>query len=99
MMQYQFAAPVTLNLNFSLPIIFLLLPYQNLLSQNLQSMNYFKNIPFDISLARKSSSDRLQFNLSVINYPGATAWDMECTIPPLCHGIVGRPPGDNRGQV
>jgi hypothetical protein len=66
MMQYKFSGPVTLNLNFSLPIYSSFSPYQNLSAQNLQSMNYLKNIPFDVSLAWKPS-DHLQFNLMVIN--------------------------------
>jgi|GEM_PF-796790 hypothetical protein len=70
MLQYQFAAPVTLNLNFSLPIYSSFSPYQNLSAQNIQSTNYFKNIPFDVSLAWKPS-DRLLFNFAIINYPGA----------------------------
>jgi hypothetical protein len=69
MMQYKFAAPVTLNLNFSLPIYSSFSPYQNLSAQNFQSMNYFKNVPFDVSLAWKPS-DRLLFNFAIINYPG-----------------------------
>ncbi len=65
-LQYKFSGPVTLNLNFSLPIYSSFSPYQNLTAQNLQSMNYLKNIPFDVSLAWKPS-DHLQFNLMVIN--------------------------------
>jgi hypothetical protein len=72
MMQYQFAAPVTLKLNFSLPIYSSFSPYQNLSAQNLQSMNYLKNIPFDVSLAWKPT-DHLQFNLMVINPAGANS--------------------------
>jgi hypothetical protein len=68
MLQYRFAAPVTLNLNFSLPIYSTMSPYQNLTSQNMQSLNYFKNIPMDVSLSWKPS-DRFQFNFSVVNYP------------------------------
>jgi hypothetical protein len=68
MMQYKFTAPVTLNLNFGLPIFSSFSPYQNLTTQNLQSLNYFKSIPFDVSLCWKPS-DRMQFNISVVNYP------------------------------
>ncbi len=75
MMQYQFAAPVTLNLNFSLPIYSSFSPYSNLSAQNVQSMSYFKNIPFDVSLAWKPS-DRFQFNFSVINYPAGIGYGL-----------------------
>lgn len=70
MLQYKFAAPVTLNLNFSLPLYSSFSPYQNLSAQNFQSMNYFKTIPFDVGLSWKPS-DRLLFNFAVVNYPGA----------------------------
>lgn len=81
MLQYRFAAPVTINLNFSLPIHSTFSPYQNLTTQNMQSLNYFKNIPFDVSLSWKPS-DRFFFNLSIVNYPsyygsgGYSSYDM-----------------------
>jgi len=68
MLQYRFAAPVTLNLNFSLPIHSTFSPYQNLSGENMQSLNYFKNIPFDVSFTWKPS-ERFFFNFSVVNYP------------------------------
>jgi hypothetical protein len=68
MMQYKFTAPVTLNLNFAMPIHSSYSQYQNLNSQNLQSFDYFRNMPFDVSLSWKPS-DRFQFNFSVVNYP------------------------------
>jgi hypothetical protein len=75
MFQYKFAAPVTINLNFSLPIHSTMSPYQNLTSQNMQSLNYFKSIPFDVSLSWKPS-DRFQFNFSVVNYPAYSGYGM-----------------------
>ncbi|MBN2188331.1 MAG: hypothetical protein JW699_02665 [Chitinispirillaceae bacterium] len=68
MLQYRFAAPVTLNLNFGLPIHSTFSPHQNLTGENMQSLNYFKNIPFDVSFTWKPS-ERFFFNLSVVNYP------------------------------
>ena len=50
MMRYQFTAPVTLNLNFGLPIHSSFSPMQNLSSGNLQSFEYFKSMPFNMSL-------------------------------------------------
>lgn len=70
MMQYRFTAPVTLNLNFAMPIHSTYSQFQNLSSSNLQSFDYFRNMPFDVSLSWKPS-DRFQFNLSIINYPRA----------------------------
>ncbi|MGA2506494.1 MAG: hypothetical protein ABSF80_03355 [Chitinispirillaceae bacterium] len=75
MLQYRFAAPVTLNLNFSLPIYSTFSPYQNLTTQNMQSLNYFKNIPFDVSLSWKPS-ERFHFNLSIVNYPAYNGYGM-----------------------
>ena len=75
MLQYRFTAPVTLNLNFSLPIHSSFSPYQNLTAQNMQSLNYFKNIPFDVSLSWKPS-DKFQFNFSVVNYPSYYGYGM-----------------------
>lgn len=51
MMQYQFAAPVTLNLNFSLPLHSTYSSMSNLSSSNLQSMEYFKSIPVEMSVS------------------------------------------------
>ena len=50
MMQYQFVAPVTLNLNFSLPIHSTFAPMHNLTASNLQTLDYFKSMPFEVSL-------------------------------------------------
>jgi hypothetical protein len=77
MMQYRFAAPLTLNLNFSLPIHSTASPYQNLTSQNMQSLNYFKNIPFDVSLSWKPS-EYFFLNISVVNHPAyyGSGYDM-----------------------
>ncbi|MBN1307067.1 MAG: hypothetical protein JXA18_04060, partial [Chitinispirillaceae bacterium] len=42
MMQYRFTAPVTLNLNFALPIHSTFSSGRNLTPNNLQSLDYFK---------------------------------------------------------
>jgi hypothetical protein len=68
LLQYRFAAPLTLNLNFSLPIHSTFSPRQNLTAQNMQSLDYFKNVPFDVSLSWKPS-EQFRFNLSIVNYP------------------------------
>jgi len=68
MMQYKFSAPVTLNLNFGLPLYSSFSPYQNPSAKNIQSLDYFKNMPFDIGLNWKPS-DNMNFNISIINRP------------------------------
>jgi hypothetical protein len=59
MMQYKFNAPVTLNLNFGLPIFSTASSAQNLNRSNIQSMEYFKSMPFDVSLSWKPLDNML----------------------------------------
>jgi len=68
MMQYEFNAPVTLNLNFSLPIHSTFSSSQNLTSGNIQSMEYFNSIPIDVSLTWQPR-DNLLMRFSVIRQP------------------------------
>jgi len=64
MMQYKFSEPVTLNLNFSLPIYSSFSSAQNLTGNNLESMEYFQNVPFDVSLTWKVRKNMLmQFSV------------------------------------
>jgi hypothetical protein len=64
MMQYQFTAPVTLNLNFGLPIYSTFSSAQNLTPNNLQSLDYFKNMPFEMSLNwQPTRNTLLQFSI------------------------------------
>jgi hypothetical protein len=79
MLRYRFAAPVTLNLNFGLPIHSTFSPYQNLTGENMQSLNYFKNIPFDVSLTWKPS-ERFFFNFSVVNSPAYYGYGRCCDL-------------------
>lgn len=51
MMQYKFNAPVTLNLDFGLPIFSTFSSAQNLTTQNIRSFDYFKSMPFDFTLS------------------------------------------------
>ncbi|MDO5577338.1 MAG: hypothetical protein Q4F84_09685, partial [Fibrobacter sp.] len=67
MMQYKFNAPVTLNLNFGLPIHSTFSSAQNLSSANLKSMDYFKDIPFDVSVTWQPT-DRMLFHFGVSRY-------------------------------
>lgn len=64
MLQYRFTAPVTMNLNFSLPIHSTFSSSQNLTPNNLSSFEYFKNMPFNFSLNWQPTQN-LQFLLNV----------------------------------
>lgn len=69
MLQYSFVAPVTLNLNFALPIHSTFNSTQNLNMTNLRSADYFNSIPFDFSMTWKPS-ENTNFTLSIskMNY-------------------------------
>ena len=64
-LQYKFVAPVTVNLNFALPIHSTYSKYQNFTPDNMQSMEYFKNMPFDMSLAWQPMKN-MQVVLSIV---------------------------------
>ena len=64
MMRYQFNAPITLSFNFGMPIHSTLASEHNFTQDNLQSMDYFKNMPLSASLSWKPS-DNLFLNFSV----------------------------------
>lgn len=50
MLKYQFNAPVTVRLNFGLPIHSTISSAQNLTRDNIESLEYFKNMPISASL-------------------------------------------------
>lgn len=50
MLTYRFSTPVTLNLNFELPIHSTYSSGQNLNQENLQSLEYFRNMPLSAAL-------------------------------------------------
>lgn len=64
-LQYRFVAPVTVNLNFALPIHSTYSRYQNFSSGNMQSLEYFKNMPFDMTVAWNPMKN-MQVVLSVV---------------------------------
>ncbi len=64
MIQYRFAKPVTLNLNFGLPIHSTYSSGRNLNWDNIESLDYFKSMPFDVALSWQPREDML-FRLSV----------------------------------
>ena len=77
MLQYKFSAPVTVNLNFGLPIHSTITSAQNLNQNNLQSMEYFKNMPLSASLSWQPTKT-INFQLNIVkniydNYFGGNA--------------------------
>lgn len=69
MLQYKFTAPVTLNLDFGLPIFSTFTSTQNFTPNNLKSLDYFKSVPFDVSLSWQPLENcLLQFSISKNTY-------------------------------
>lgn len=88
LMRYQFAAPVTLNLNFSLPIHSTFSSMQNLSSANLQSMDYFKSIPFEMSVAwQPTKNTTFQFSLVKPGNYGYMGYGYESMYRPWGNGF------------
>ena len=68
MMQYKFVQPVTLNLNFSLPIYSSFNSAANLSPNNISSAQYFANMPLSASLSWQPK-DNLLLRFSVVRQP------------------------------
>ena len=68
LLTYQFSRPVTLHLNFGFPLYSTFSTYGNLNQKNLTSLEYFKNMPLDVSLSWKPSSNLL-LQLNVVRNP------------------------------
>jgi len=68
MFQYRFNAPVVLSLNFDMPIHSTFNRYNNLTTDNISSMDYFRNMPIDASIAWMPS-ERFMLRVSVIRQP------------------------------
>lgn len=65
MMTYKFSQPLTLNLNFSLPIHSTYSPEFNLNQRNIESLEYFKSLPFDASIHWQPSENfSMSFSIS-----------------------------------
>lgn len=72
MMTYQISRPLTLDLNFSLPLFSSYNSSQNLNMQNLQSLDYFKNMPWDATLTwqpRENFAVQLSISKNYYMYP------------------------------
>jgi hypothetical protein len=70
MLQYEFSKPVTLNLDFSLPVHSTYNSAHNLSRENIESMEYLRNIPFGAHLTWEPA-DNLKMRLSVVRHTGA----------------------------
>ncbi|MDD5676168.1 MAG: hypothetical protein PHC61_18495 [Chitinivibrionales bacterium] len=70
MMQYKFVQPVTLNLNFGLPIFSTANSAANLNGANLSSAQYFSAMPLEASLLWQPK-DNLLFRFSFARQPNA----------------------------
>lgn len=68
MLKYQFSKPVTVKLNFGLPIHNTFDSQTSLNSENIKSADYFRNIPFDASITWQPT-ERLQMHISVMRDP------------------------------
>lgn len=69
MMSYKFSNPVTLDLNFSLPIHSTLNSEHNINKENIESLDYFKNMPLDATLTWQPS-EKFAMQLSVYRNTG-----------------------------
>lgn len=70
MMTYKVSEPVTLNLNFSLPIHSSFSSSMNLNHENIESLEYFKSMPFDASVIW-SPSENLHMKFTIGRSPSA----------------------------
>lgn len=68
MMTYKFSQPVTLNVNFGFPIHSTFSSEMNLNPDNIESLDYFKNMPFDASLLWQPS-EKFAMQIRVIRNP------------------------------
>jgi hypothetical protein len=73
MLQYQFAKPVTLNLNFGLPIHNTFNKSQNLTTDNIQSMDYLRNMPINASLTWQPT-DRFMMRVCIEKNAGYNSY-------------------------
>jgi hypothetical protein len=70
MMTYKFSKPVTLDLNFGLPIHSTFSSAHNLNQENLQSMDYFKNMPLS-AFVTWQPTENLAIQVGVMRNTGA----------------------------
>ena len=68
MMTYKFSQPVTLNVNFGFPIHSTFSSEMNFNPDNIESLEYFKNMPIDASLLWQPS-EKFAMMIRVIRNP------------------------------
>lgn len=68
LIRYHFDAPVVLSLNFNMPIHSTFNQFGNFTEENLQSLDYFRNMPIDAAISWMPS-DRFMLGLRVIKAP------------------------------
>ncbi len=76
LLQYRFNAPVTVNLNFGLPIHSTMSSAHNLNLNNIESMDYFKNMPISGSITWQPRQNFfIQLNVERNTYSGSSYYD------------------------
>ncbi len=68
LLTYQFSQPLTLRANFGFPLFSTFSPFSTPNQKNLSSMDYFRNMPIDVSLSWKPTQN-LYFQLNVVRNP------------------------------
>ncbi len=85
MMTYKFSKPVTLNLNFGLPIHSTYNSGNNLNYNNIQSLDYFKNMPLSASVTWQPSE---KFTLQVSFMQNAGGYSNNGYYSPFYNGMT-----------
>ncbi|HMA65584.1 MAG: hypothetical protein ACM31E_09615 [Fibrobacterota bacterium] len=76
MFQYRFNAPVTVNLNFGLPIHSTVSSAHNLNLNNIESLDYFKNMPISGSITWQPKQNFfIRLNVERNTYSGSSYYD------------------------
>jgi hypothetical protein len=68
MFQYKFNAPVVLSLNFDMPIHSTFNQHSNFTSDNLSSLDYFRNIPIDAAVTWMPT-DKFMLGVRIMKMP------------------------------
>lgn len=76
MFQYRFNVPITVNLNFGLPIHSTVSSAHNLNLNNIESLDYFKSMPLSGSITWQPRKNfMIQLNLERNTYSGSSYYD------------------------
>jgi hypothetical protein len=76
MFQYRFNAPITVNLNFGLPIHSTVSSAHNLNLNNIESLDYFKSMPISGSITWQPKQNFiLRLNVQRNTYSGSSYYD------------------------